>query len=181
MSKNITIKEDMISEDFDGIETVETKTIGLLSADWMPEDETTLTDIEIIENGHYTANELGYYGFRKVKVSVSNNYIVGTSDDGNDYIISTDDEGYIDKSKLPMAIKITTPPTITAYNQYAEINLNGMVVVTKDKDGETMETLNNSDLVLSKLRADKPGPVYVYYTREDGKPLNDYFNISIIL
>lgn len=71
MAKNITVKVNGTSTNFPDVKQVEFDTVGGGTAVFVEEDEVfaALQDVEITENGEYTADS-GYYGLGTVTVNV---------------------------------------------------------------------------------------------------------------
>lgn len=94
--KDIIIQTSGVSGSYSGVEKIITSKHNGLTVPWVPEGERTLTDIEIYQNGTYTAASSGLYGYNIVTVEVSEEAIVGTDPiTGNKYAIKVDQEGNI--------------------------------------------------------------------------------------
>lgn len=94
MSKNIIIAKDGEAMTLQGVDTLRTSAVGGGSVDWMPEDETTLAEITVTENGTYTADSRSVYGFSRAIVNVPPNEVTGYIN-GVKYVVSVDANGYL--------------------------------------------------------------------------------------
>lgn len=136
MSEAIKIKEGGVDRSQNQINKLKTNTVGGGVCFWVPETERQTDDKHITENGTYTAEEEGLYGYDEITVSVSNTgSMSGKGADGNDYNISVDDNGYIVETKIPSEIRITTPPPRVSYNDGDTIDYSGIVVTLYDGNG----------------------------------------------
>lgn len=148
MSEAIKIKEGGIDRSQNQIHKLKTNTVGGGVCFWVPETERQTDDKRITENGTYTAEEEGIYGYDEIVVSVPNTGSMGGKGaDGNDYSITVDDNGYIVETKIPSAIRIETLPSRLQYTEGDAISYSGIVVGAYDAQGNRMQEVPFSELV----------------------------------
>lgn len=94
MSKNIIIEKNGVAQTLQNVEVLRTTAIGGGSVDWLPEDETTLAEITVTENGTYTADSRSVYGFSRAIVNVPPSEVTGYIN-GVKYVVSVDENGYL--------------------------------------------------------------------------------------
>lgn len=146
MSEAIKIKEGGVDHSQNQIEKLKTNTVGGGVCFWVPETERQTDDKRITENGTYTAEEEGLYGYDEIVVSVPNTgSMSGKGADGNDYSVTVDDDGYIVETKIPSAIQITTPPPRVSYNDGDTIDYSGIVVTLYDGNGNVFTDSRYTD------------------------------------
>ena len=155
---------------------------------WVPETERQTDDKHITENGTYTAENEGLYGYDKIDVSVPNTgSMSGKGADGNDYSITIDDNGYIVETKIPSAIRIETLPAQLLYTEGDTIDYSGIVVGAYDSQGNRMQEVPFSELFFPVNTAHSDGMTMgdaqhlpVQWNRpSDNLLLEDYFDISV--
>lgn len=101
--KDITIQENLVDQNYDGTEKITTPQVPNGSVSWIPADGTSNTvDLTVTQNGTYTAESDGYYGYASVTVNVtdSDNITGIDRETGTTYRISVDDEGNIVKEAV---------------------------------------------------------------------------------
>jgi len=129
MSKNIIIQEGGTGKQLTASK-LKTALVGGGSCLWVPEDETQLTTKHISEEGTYTAEAEGYYGFSEVTVSgvgVAVGY--DPSGSGDEVSATTDpNTGNLVVKKLPSSILVDTPPTKLNYADGESIDFTGIIV-----------------------------------------------------
>lgn len=160
MSKNITIQEGGVAKQMT-VDKLKTNLVGGGTCLWVPEDEVTLGQKTISENGTYKASDDGLYGYSQVMVSnagiasgtIPSGATIPTGD-GNEYAVTTDGSGNLDFLKIPSSIRITTQPTTTEYYDGDTIDYTGMVVTKYDANGQSMGTVALSELILPVTQAD---------------------------
>lgn len=135
MAKNITIKKKGVSTDFADVERIKTYNKNDEETLWMPEDETTLTDLFVTDNGTYVAEGDGYYGYRQVEVHASGSLIGRSTEDNNEYYVYEDGNGNLVYEPLPSSIVIDTEPTKMDYEDGELIDLAGAVIKAYKGDG----------------------------------------------
>lgn len=136
MSEAIKIKEGGVDRSQNQINKLKTNTVGGGVCFWVPETERQTDDKRITENGTYTAEKEGLYGYDEITVSIPNTgSMSGKGEDGNDYSVTVDDDGYIVETKIPSEIRITTPPPRVSYNNGDTIDYSGIVVTLYDGNG----------------------------------------------
>lgn len=136
MSEAIKIKEGGVDRSQNQINKLKTDTVGGGVCFWVPETERQTDDKRITENGTYKAEDEGLYGYDEITVSVPHTgSMSGKGEDGNNYSVTVDDGGYIEETKIPSAIQITTPPPRVSYNDGDTIDYSGIVVTLYDGNG----------------------------------------------
>lgn len=171
MSKNIVIQEGGVGRQFVA-DKLKTALVGGGSCNWVPEDEVQLSTLTVSENGTYSAEDEGGYGYSQVIVNVpggaggppggEGSSIVGTDPNtGNEELVSVDDGGTIGTTELPSSIKIETAPTKVDYIDGDPIDYSGLVVKAYTKNGELWTDADHpdgiiplSELTLSETEAD---------------------------
>ena len=133
MSKNIVIQEGGAGKQLTAAK-LKTALVGGGSCLWVPEDETRLTTKHIREDGTYTAEAEGCYGFSEVTVS-GVGVCYGRDGDGDDARVSADSHGNLVTTKLPSSIRIETAPAKTAYADGESIDLTWIVVKAYTENG----------------------------------------------
>lgn len=101
MSKNITIKKDGTSYNFNNVSRISLKKTSGGTVYFVPKDEINLTSISISENGTYKAVDSGYYGYDSISVNVPvyTDSITGTDKTtGETVTITVDDQYQITRS-----------------------------------------------------------------------------------
>jgi hypothetical protein len=158
MSEAIKIKEGGVDRSQNQINKLKTNTVGGGVCFWVPETERQTDDKRITANGTYTAEEEGLYGYDEIDVSVPNTgSMSGKGADGNDYSITVDDNGYIVETKIPSYIKITTPPLKLVYYDGESIDVTGMVVSAYDAEGNYMQDVDLSEIIIEPTTAEYGG------------------------
>lgn len=146
MSEAIKIKEGGVDRSQNQINKLKTNTVGGGVCFWVPETERQTDDKRITENGTYTAEEDGLYGYDEISVSVPNTgNMSGKGADGNDYSVTVDDDGYIVETKIPSAIQIEIPPLKNSYTEGETIDLTGIVVKLIDGNGNVFTDAAHPD------------------------------------
>lgn len=146
MAEAVKIKEGGVDRSQNQIEKLKTNMQGGGVCYWVPETERQTDDKRITENGTYTAEEEGLYGYDEIVVSVPNTgNMSGKGADGNDYSVTVDDNGYIVETKIPSAIQITTPPPRVSYNDGETIDYSGIVVTLYDGNGNVFTDSRYTD------------------------------------
>lgn len=136
MGEAVKIKEGGVDRSQNQINKLKTNMQGGGVCYWLPETELQTDDKRVTQNGNYTAEHEGYYGYNEIIVSIpGTGDMNGKGADGNDYSITVDDNGYIVETKIPSAIQITTPPVKVIYNDGETIDYTGMVVKLYDGEG----------------------------------------------
>ena len=174
MSKNITIQEGGVGRQFTA-DKLKTALVGGGSCLWVPEDEVAIGPKTITENGVFVAADDGLYGYSQVAV---NNVGIAMGKmpsnaptaDGNEYAVSGDTGDYLEFTKLPSSIKVTTLPTTREYNDRDTIDYTGMIVTKYDANGSSMGTIPLSELTLSVTEADYGSAYHEEWT--DGAGVN---------
>lgn len=69
MAKNITISEDGVSKNFNGVKRLRTSLQGGGACNWIPQDE--LSTKTIYDRGTYNASSDGVYGYTSVTVDMA--------------------------------------------------------------------------------------------------------------
>lgn len=104
--KNITLKIDGVAALYADVGTIATRSDTYRDR-WMPKDETYLTDLKVRQNGTYEAEQMGFYGFSKIVVDISEdrpNEVVGADPETGDiYAVSVDGEGIITRTLIGRA------------------------------------------------------------------------------
>ena len=175
MSKNITIQEGGTPFNF-SVDKLRTSQVGGGHVDWVPEDETRLTQKTFTSNGKFPASRYGYYGFSEVTINVKGAAVTGRGDDGKEHYVDVDDDGKIRSIIVPTAIGITVPATVLTYGNGAYIVFDGTVVAL-NADGTVWISdsrypqgiIPNNELILSDtvadinkvVHADEDGTFYV--------------------
>ena len=135
MAKDIIIEHNGQEMQHSGVKNLKIPT-GKGSMLWYPEDEVPVAEITINQNGEYTAESKGLYGFSVANVNITTtSSMTGHGTDGNEYNITKNDQDQIVKQKMPTVIEIDTPPTNLVYSQGAAIDFTGMVVRAYDESG----------------------------------------------
>ena len=71
MAKNIVMRMDGEPQRIGGVKKINTALAGGSRADWLPDDETRLANLEVFTNGVYRASDFGYYGINRIDVMVA--------------------------------------------------------------------------------------------------------------
>ena len=134
MSKNIVIQEGGVSKLL-AADKLKTDEAGTGSCLWVPEDEVQLTTKTITEDGTYSADDDGYYGYSEVTVHGIGT-ATGKDSDGDDAVVHTDPEtGNLVTDKMPSSISVVQMPSKTVYTVGESINLTGIVVKAYTNSG----------------------------------------------
>lgn len=188
MSEAIKIKEGGVDRSQNQINKLKTNTVGGGVCFWVPETERQTDDKRITENGTYTAEHDGLYGYDEITVSVPNTgSMSGKGTDGNDYSITVDDNGYIVETKIPSAIQIETFPAQLLYTEGDTIDYSGIVVGAYDAQENRMQGVPFSELFFPVTTAHSDDMTMggtqrlpVQWNRpSDNLLLEDYFDISV--
>lgn len=150
MSEAIKIKEGGVDRSQNQINKLKTNTVGGGVCFWLPETELQTDDKRITQNGTYTAEEEGLYGYDEITVSVPNTGSVTGRDPvtGNDYTVTVDPEtGEIVETEVPSSIRIEQLPTKLIYTDGETINYTGIVVGAYDGHGNRLQEVPFSELV----------------------------------
>jgi hypothetical protein len=108
---------------------------------WLPEDDVKVSDINITENGVFSAVEEELYAYNEVTVDVTEDItdpsdtgsVTGTDPDtGNDYEYNLNEDGNLDVSLIPSAIHIVVKPRKLKYVDGEQIDYVGMHVYLMD-------------------------------------------------
>ena len=158
MSKTIKIKRGAVDATFAGVYYVEAHRNNGDSADWVPDDETQCTTIEITSNGVYKASDLGVYGWHTVSVHVpKEQQVIGYDSDGDLSRVTRDSEsGEIVRTKVPFAIGVATSPTKTTYDPGETLNYSGLVVSLLNPDNTVFTDSTYTTGVVPDAQLAKP-------------------------
>ena len=157
MSKPVSIAVGKQSRSFSDVKVLYTRNAGSDYSGgftrWVPEDEVELTNKTITENGTYYAEDDGVYGWDTINVSVASDpsapgsTVIGVDPtDGEEYMIEVGDDGELEKTRLPVRIAVTHPPTKTEYADGETINPTGILVHAYYADDTDYGTVLNSEL-----------------------------------
>ena len=93
MSKKAIIGINGESSPFDEtVDKLQTPGIDTNSVTWVPDDETQCVELNVTQNGTYTAASAGKYGYNFVTVSVGGSEVEGTIN-GVRYRVTVDENG----------------------------------------------------------------------------------------
>lgn len=179
MSKNIIIQEGGNGKQLTAAK-LKTALVGGGNCLWVPEDETQLTTKYISENGTFTAEAEGYYGFSEVTVSgIGDCY--GHDSDG-DYAVAHEVDGNIVIDKLPSSIRVITPPSKEFYSDGESIDLTGIVVRAYTENGALWTDADHPNGVLP-IEELSTNPTVVHYdpTYDNVIYSNDDFTVNATL
>ena len=176
MSKNITINEGNIAKVFTGVKKITTNKSGSSgSVDWVPEDEAInyvdLDELDVDENGTYTASQEGCQAFSKVTVNVEPDLTTKGIDANGTYNASDDGaDGYdsvvVDVHPNCGAITLTRNGTYHSSSDqldgYSEVKVNvagsgGSVVTGTAVEGIAVSNLNAGQTVHIYSKGDNTG------------------------
>lgn len=157
MSKNIIIQVGGVGRQLTA-DKLETALVGGGSCLWIPEDEITLIDKTITEDGTYRAREDGATGYKTVTVRGIGKATGKAPDGSGDIAQATVDPttGEIEIKKIPSAIKITTQPTRIEYNCGDLIDFDGMVVKAYLQSGGVFMDDRYPDGIIPDAELNKP-------------------------
>lgn len=166
MSEAIKILEGGVDRSQNQIFKLKTDTVGGGVCYWIPETELATDDKSITANGTYTAEQDGLYGYSELHVSVPASGGVSGKDnpgggtDWNDYEVDVDEDGYIEETKIPSYIIVTTPPTKLDYYDGDDLDFSGIVVTAYDANGESMGEVPYDELIFPTTNADSSSATY---------------------
>lgn len=121
----------------DAVPKLRTDELGASTTDWVQEGDTKAASLKVTANGEYPAASAGKYGYDYVTVSVKGDSATGIGQDGNEHTVYPDPEtGKLVDKLIPSSIVVTTPPTVTTYQDGDTIDFNGLVVTAYTMDGE---------------------------------------------
>ena len=136
MSKTPLITKNDGTDWHDAVPKLRTDELGASSTDWVQEDDTKAVSLKVTANGTYAAASAGKYGYDYVTVSVKGGSATGTGPDGNEHTVYPDPEtGKLIDEVIPSSIVVTTPPTVTTYQDGDTIDFTGIVVTAYKADG----------------------------------------------
>ena len=182
MSKYITIQEGGQGKQITA-DKLKTNVVGGGTCFWVPEDEVQLTTKYVHENGEYSAEDDGYYGYSKFVVSVAGgngsagadglptgdvpsggigSSVIGTDpDSGDTNVVGVDENGNLVTTVLPSSISVITPPSKTSYNDGGVLDPSGIEVQAYLSSGEIWSDNSHpngiipiSELTFNPIQAD---------------------------
>lgn len=124
---------------------------------WFPESDRALGTLSVDKNGVYKASDKDVYGWSRVSVNVPQKEGVRgrDPDTGEEVEVHPDPEtGEIVKTVIPVEIRVTTPPTKTAYTHGETIDYSGIVVHAYSSTGQDMGAVPFNELVFPETTAD---------------------------
>ena len=146
MSKNISVQEGGVAKAMTA-DKLKTNLQGGGTCLWVPEDETRLTTKHITEDGTYKASDDGYYGYSQVTVNGIGRATGIDPTTGEPTVVYPDPEtGELIFVQVPDHIAVTTPPTVTTYQDGATIDFSGIEVTAYDSEGSVMQTVPFAEL-----------------------------------
>lgn len=179
MSKNIIIQENGVEQVLSTISKVNTTRDGGGSADWVPEDETTLGQLTVNTNDtSIKARAQGYYGFSVVKVKASGR-AVGKNKNGQWKVVTADSSGHFVEHDLPIRIAVVTLPTKTAYEAGEDIVLDGMVVRAYYSDDSEYGLVPSREITVTPTKATSTTITVEWLRIGDKQELTTTFNITV--
>lgn len=177
MSANIVIQEGNVGKILNGTRRLIIHNSGGGTSLWILEEDIQVEDKNITKNGTYIADSEGLYGYSKAIVNVQSGKVTGKKDDGNEYAVDEDGE-YLIETLLPSSMRVTTPPTKIEYDIGDSIDITGIIVTAYKGDGTVYGVVPNNEIRIDPTKAERDGPVSVYWNRpEDEEELEASFNI----
>lgn len=179
MSKNIVIQENGVEQTLSAISKISTTRDGGGSAEWVPEDGTTLGQLTVKTNdANITARSQGYYGFSMVRVKASGR-AVGKNGSGQWKVITADSSGNFVEHDLPTRIAVVTLPTKTAYETGEDIVLDGMVVRAYYSDDSEYGLVPSREITIDPTKATSTTITVKWPRVGDRRELTTTFNITV--
>ena len=147
----------------DAVPKLRTDELGASTTDWVQEDDTKAASLKVTANGEYPAASAGKYGYDYVTVSVKGGSATGIGPDGNEHTVTPDPEtGKLIDEVIPSSIIVTTPPTVTTYQDGDTIDFTGIVVTAYTLDGEVWEDSSHPGGVIPVSELEFPVTTAVY-------------------
>ena len=141
----------------DAVPKLRTDELGASTTDWVQEGDTKAASLKVTANGTYAAASAGKYGYDYVTVSVKGGSATGIGPDGNEHTVYPDPEtGKLIDEVIPSSIVVTTPPTVTTYQDGDTIDFTGIVVTAYTLDGEVWEDSSHPGGVIPVSELDFP-------------------------
>lgn len=163
MSKTISISKNDGTTFAETVTKLRTKSADGGSIEWVPDDETRCESLNVTANGTYTASSAGKYGYDVVSVSVAGSSVTGKGQDGNEHTVTPDPEtGMLVDEVIPSSIVVTTPPTVTTYQDGGTIDFTGIVVTAYTLDGEVWEDSSHPGGIIPVSELEFPVTTAVY-------------------
>lgn len=141
MSKNVVIKEGDSGSKFGNVRRLVISNQGSDTSDWVPSDEFSMDDINITDNGLYTARKNNLFAYNQVNVNVVKPLVI-------DNKVYSTNNGYITQTSLPAFIKVTKEPDDISYDDMGDVNLTGIEVTAYNEDGSVWTSSEYPDGII---------------------------------